>query len=586
MKNMIKILVGSISLAFGGTAAAGIASAIVNSQPTVAVSENAETEHQVSVSNPLITNNNIYYAKGGSGSGFNFTKLMTWGIQKGGVNLLGNGIRFVGKKAFKAILKNFGVDVRSTEQKTIDNMQTQMESLQSNLKQGISDIKRSFIHIHNDDLMNNILEKLAAIQTPVTGKMATMIDIANKEDDANIDSKKLEEQKETFYQGLGELNFPKLDGNKLWNQVERLATSITTPYKSNKSLKLMDLYDEVYGKTESWDYMTVAPRRKFIGYVGSLVNSLAQLAIIRASYEMNKLKEDDANRHEYKVGTSAMIKAVNTLNGELKTELDKLSAIEKKHDEEHLITHRDAVVDKDGNLTYKEGRTVSTKLFAITTDDNKDNLCSFKHDGSNIVKQVTKAGQGMSSIIYANFNYTLDCTSDKDLYKAVFEDFSNYKSIVSDTNKNFTMKDYLVKAGFSCDNQEGFNKARGFFSRIDETRRDNSNIWKTEKHSDLRAYYYDFSKTNFEEVPGEISDVKEYRGSPFSSSSFTQENGDQIANYYLVFVNPDQKTLTGKITRTEMERVLGERTDGSFYKNHFKGHSKWTGGEKTPIAIK
>jgi hypothetical protein len=585
MKNMIKIFVGSIALAFGGTAAAGIASNVVNNQPTVAVAEKSETEHQMTVSTPLF-NTAVLNAKGGTSSGLNFTSMILGGIQKGGTKLLGKAGSELAKMAFNALLSQMGVDTRSTEQKALDKIQEEIEGIQNDLKQGVSDIKRTFVRIHNEDIMNNLLEKLAAIQTPVASKMATMISIAQKELDPKADQKELESEKETFLNGLGELNFVKLDGNKLWNQAERLAAGILTPYQSDTSLKLMDLYDEIYGKVETWDYMTVAPRRKFIGYVGSLVNSFAELAMLRANYEMNKLAQDDSNRHDFQVGIQGMIDSVNKLNGELKNELDKLSAIEKKHDEQHLITHRDAVVDKDGNLTYKDGRTVSTKLFAVTTADNDDNYVSYTHDNKNqFVRYDT--GYGVSNPIYANYIYTLDCTSDKDLYKAVFDDFNNYKKVVTDGNQNFTMQDYLTKAGFTCDNKDGFNKAVGFYSRIDQTSRKAGNFWTQNDHSDLRAYYYKFGNDKFEETPGEISDAWEYCSGWFSTRKRYSELGDQVNNYYLVFVNQNQKTLNGKIAQTIVEGELHSDTEkGEMYTRHFKGHKKWTGtiGDSVVIA--
>ena len=587
MKNMIKVLLGSMALTFGGTASAGLVSNLVNNQPTSTVAENVETVNDQTNTNKgfYFGNNSVKLAKnvlGGKSSGFNFASLITMGIQKGGVNLLGCATSKLSRMAFKAILNQMGIDTRSTEQKALDNVQNELEGLKNDLQQGVKDIKRAFKHMENENILEDIYGKLDAIQTPVIGKMATMIDLANKEDDGKTPKVELEAEKTEFLEGLGQMSFAKLDNNKLWNQAERLAASISKPFGPESNLKLMDLYDDTYGQAETWDYMTIAPRRKFIGYVASMVNSLAYLAKIRASYEMSKLKNDDANISDYNIGLNAMTEAVTNLNNELKAELDKLDAIEKKHDVDHLITHRDAVVDNNGNISYKEGRTLSTKLFAVTTADNDDNYVSYTHDEKN-TSALLNTGMGTKTQYFNNFIYTLDCTDNKDLYKTVFEDFNNYKKTVTE---NVTMKDYLLKAGFTCDNKNGFEKAKGFYSRIDSTTRDDSGIWSSEKHNDLRAYYYDFNKADdVKEVPGEISDAKSRRSNPFASYVTTYEKGDQADNYYLVFVNDNQKTISGKVVRTNVDRVLNDTAQSESYRYHFKGHKKWNKGVSNMVMI-
>ena len=585
---MIKVLLGSMALTFGGTASAGLVSNLVNNQPTSTVAENVET-----VNDQTNTNKGFYFGQTNamlaknvvdlkSVSGINFKNMFNKGLQKGGTKLLSAGFKTLCKMSYIAILKDMGIDARPSEQKKLDKIQNEIKDIKNELQQGFKDIKRTFKHVRNEKILENVYAKLDAVQTPVLGKMGTMIELAKKEADPNVDLKELEAEKTRFLDGLGELTFTKLDNNKLWNQAERLAASISKPFGPESNLKLMDLYDDTYGQAETWDYMTIAPRRKFIGYVGSLANSLAYLAKIRASYEMSKFKEGDSNLRDYETGVIAMTKAVTNLNNELKAELDKLDAIEKKHDVDHLITHRDAVVDNNGNITYKEGRTLSTKLLAVTTADNDDNHLSYTHDEKN---NSAIFGTGFEDKVhyYQNFIYTLDTTDNKDLYKTVFEDFNNYKKTVSE---KITMKDYLLKAGFSCDNKNGFEKARGFYSRIDATMRGSKGFWSTEDHSDLRAYYYDFNNTSeLKELPGEISDVKKRKSNPFASYSYTYEKGDQADNYYLVFVNADQKTISGKVVPSVIENVQTDTNQGEFFKQHFKGRKKWTKGVTNTVNI-
>ncbi len=577
-KYLSKVFLGAMALTFGGATAAGIYANQINNQPTISTIES---------SNIITLNNRATLAKAevaDASSGFNLSKMITEGIQRGGINLLGMAGAALGNMAFKAILSNIGVDVRSAEQKSLDQIQAQLSDLKNYLKNGIVDVKRSIIQVQHKNLMNNILAELDNIQTPVASKIATMIDISKKELNPNYDAKELEKEKETFYKGLDDMKFANPSGVNLWNTVENLAKSILTPFNPEKSLKLNDLYEDCYGATETWDYMTIAPRTKFISYIASLVNSLAEIALVKANYEMSKLAPNDSNLLDYRTGLNSMASAVNALNAEFKEELEKLAAIQRKHDEEHLITHRDMVVNNDGSITYKDGKTLSTKLFALTSADNDDNYVSYYHNEQNRPISVD-FGMGQKQTVYENYIYTLDCTANRNLYKTVTSEYNTYRNCLGAENKkNFTMQDYLYKAGFTCDNKEGFEKAKGFYERIEHVNRDYSGIWKKDYHNDIRAIYYNFKKTDGKVTVGEISDARELQNGWFASSKTWHEKGDQADNYYLVFVEPNQKTI-GKIAITDIERTSSPTAKTTDYKNHFKGHKIWTAGENTEVNI-
>lgn len=582
MKNIIKILVGSIALSFGGISSAAVASNVINNQATVEKVQSDDNHN-------LIINNSKYFVTknpAASTTGFNFVEMLTEGIQRGGANLIGAAVGGLGSVAFNSLLSGMGIDMRSNEEKQLDKISTQLDVIQKDLKQGISDIKRRVTQIRNENIMNDLLTKFATIQTPVAGKMATMIDIGKKELNDKYDKKELDKEKETFYQGLSDMKFDKLNGNNLWSETENLAKTVLTPYLANVSINLDDLYEETYGTIETWDYMTIAPRTKFIGYIGSLVNSLAQLANLKASYDMSKLKEGDSNLLDYKVGVNSMIKAVNDMNGAFKTKLEKLAAIQKKHDEQHLITHRERVIDKDGNLTIKDGRTVSSKLYAVTPGDNDRNLIAYDHDDKNYINGYYGGGYGACVPNYVNYIYTLDCTSNKDLYQAIFNEYNDYKAVV---DNKLTMKDYLYKVGFSCDDKDLFDKAKGFYSRIDDNTYTGSedNFWKTDKHNELRVRYYDFNNTKFEESASAYSDTRLFKNGWFSDYNYSGRKTDNFDNYYLVLVNEDQKTIEGKIVKTEVEHSLRREDEhGNYYNHHYRGHKKWTAGDNTKVVIK
>lgn len=593
MKHFTKILVGSLALVLGGISSASIASSVINNQPTTAQKESSNNtlvlkdDTTSNLNTNTVTNQHKFvYTSFYTGektvvkSGIDFASMITKGIQKGGTSLAGFAFKTAGKFAFNAIMSSLGIDVKFGKQQALNKIQKQLDGLKTELREGITDVKRTVKQVQHKNIMNDILTKLEIVQSPIAAKMATMIDISNKELDPSYDKKELESEKETFYKGLGDMKFSKLDGINLWNTTENLARSILVPFAPETSLTLTDLYEDCYGANETWDYMTIAPRTKFISYVGTVVNSLANIALVKANYEMSKFKTGDSNLIDYQTGVTNMITAVDKLNAEFKTQLDKLSVIQKKHDEEHLITHRDLVVSKDGDISYKEGRTVSTKLFAITAADNDDNYITYTHD------DVTKyRAPGFTGPATINYNYTLDCTANRDLYKTVFEEFQTYKT--KSGNKNLTMQEYLLKAGFTCDNKEGFNKASGFYIRSDCSYHDYTKFGgfgSKDNHSDLRAFYVDFKKKNFEESPGEISEVVEYTNGWFGILKYRGAKGDQVNNYYLVFVDKDQKTI-GKIKTTEIQRAK-ENEAGEFYKKHYLGHKKWTGKDNDVVTIK
>lgn len=579
-KSSIKILIASMALALGGATTIGTASSIAYSQA------NAESH---STSNTVVLDAGYRAKLGGeaapvaSAAGFDFTGLITKGIQSAGTSLFSAIGSKVGDMAFNALLNAMGIDTRSNVEKTLDQIQNQLSSLQNDLKQGIVDIKRKVTQLRNETIMNGLLEKLAVVQTPVASKMATMIDLGRKETDGKTDKKELESEKQTFIDGLGQMKFEKLDGNTLWNQVENLAKAVMTPFSAVQSLKLFDLYEEIYGRAETWDYMTIAPRTKFIGYIGSLVNSLCQLAIVKATHDMSQLKAGDSNLLDYETGVNSMITAVNALNGELKDELDKLAAIKKKHDEQHLITHRDVVVDKDGNLSIKEGKTVSTNLFPVTTADNDDNYVSYFKNGSNEISNYDMSG-GDCLPVYSEYIYTLNCKQSEDLYKAVISEYNDYVAVAGQTS----MQQYLYNVGFTCEKKDLFDKAKGFYCSIDlnNHKGPDDSWWVTEKRHDLRVRYYSFNKADGKESYSTYSTAKEYIGSWFSKTEFSGWTNNEINDYYLVFLSADQKTIEGKMVKTELETTYDKNRKGKNYENQFKGHKEWKGDFSETLTIK
>ncbi len=592
MKNGVKILLGSIALALGGVSAAGMAYR-VNGEPTAEVAKDNAViadHHEEDSSLGILHMEKEFVKKTtpSSDSSFDFTGMILDGIQTGGASLIGVIAEKAGAIAFNKIASSLGIDMRSVEEKKLDQIQTQLSGIQSELRAGISDIMRKLTKMHNDDIMNGLLEKLSCIETPVASKMATLIDLSRKELDEKTDKNELSQEKETFYKGLDDMKFGKLGGNTLYNETENLAKAVMSPYPAG-SLKLDDLYEETYGTLEAWDYMTIAPRTRFIGYVASLVNSLAVLSSLKASYEMGKYKEGDSNLIGYKVGLKAMQDAVKSMNDKFRDDLKKLSAIQKKHDEEHIITHRDPIVEKDGSIHFKDGMSVSTRLLATTTADNDHNYISYKHDGDNpLIRYDHGYGDcGGEQAVYSNFVYTLDCTSMQDLYKSVISEYRTYQKAMSADGKTLTMQDYLAKAGFSCEEKDMFDKAKGFYSRIEcsEHKGSEEGFWKSDTRNELRVRYYNFDRDEKEEDLATYSATRMYKDGWFSSREYSGHTTGELDNAYIVFLSTDQKTIKGKMARTQVSEVADRNQQSEFYKRHYQGHRTFSGKEGDAITI-
>ncbi len=597
MKNGVKILLGSIALALGGVSAAGLAYR-VNGEPTakivndntISMDNNGEKDSSLGILHMEKNfGNEAAPAPVAEASSFDFTGMLLNGVKSGGASLIGTIVGSVGSIAFNKIMTSLGIDMRDASEKKLDQIQSQLSGIQSELKQGISDIIRKMTKMHNDDIMNNLLEKLGCIETPVASKMAIMIDLSKKELDPKADKNELNKEKEAFYKGLDDMKFNKLDGNTIWNETENLAKAVISPYPAG-SLKLDDLYEETYGTLEAWDYMTIAPRTRFIAYIAALVNSLATLSNLKACYEMGKYSEGDSNLIGYKIGLKGMADAVKAMNDKFKNDLQKLSDIQKKHDEQHIITHREKTIDKDGSIHFQDGESLSTRLFAVTTADNDHNYISYKHTGDNPIIRYSHgygdAGGGEQAV-YSNFVYTLDCTSMQNLYKAVINEYNVYKNAMSQNGKTISMQDYLVKAGFTCEEKDMFNAAKGFYNRIDcsEHKGSEESWWKSDTRNELRVRYFNFTKNTVDEDTATYSATRMYKGGWFSSREYSGNTTNELDNVYLVFLSTDQKTIQGKMARTQVSEVMGPKWQSDFYKRHYQGHKTFTGNVGDTITI-
>lgn len=581
MKNTKKVMLAAVGALLTGFGSVALSMKSANNTETVTVSNTNTVALEKSNGFKL---EGAKTAPAATSTGIDIPSIITEGIQIGGKNFIGAVVSNLASGAFNAVLKELGYDTRSVTEKQFDKLEGQIENLQKSLEKGINDVERKMVEIRNKNVMSELLEKVKGVQTPVASKMAVLADLSKKELD-KADENKLKEEKETFLKSLGTLKFSKLSENNLWNATEALANSITVPFQADRNLKLFDLYEETYGSLETWDYMTIKPRTQFISYLGFIVNSLCQLAKLEASYEMSKFKAGDSNLKDYENGVHAMVTAVNNMNESFKAELDKLAAIKKQHDEKQIITHRDRVVDKAGNVTIKDGISVSTRLMPVTPADNQYNYISYNSEKN--TARVVRDYQSGQDVIWENDIYTLNCVEQADLYKTVINEYKDYNKALGKTNySDFTVKDYLLTAGFTCKEKDLFDKAKGFYKCIDCSSYDGSrdNLWSTERINDLNVTYYDFTKAEDEAKSKNTYDrVTYYKKGWFSSGHFSSERKDDINNYYLCFLGADQKTLLGKLEKTVIEKVRTKEAKGDNWKGHFKGHRTLAEGQEKAI---
>lgn len=486
--------------------------------------------------------------------------IKTWGksmISKGMTSLIELGVN--------GLLSELGYDTRSIEQKKLDQIIDQLTELQNTVKQGLENIIRQQVKIRNQTIMDGLLSKVDEVSGPITSAVRTLNLISQRELSGMYPLKVLQEERRTFAKGVSELKFSSLTPNAIWYSTKMLATTIMKPSQTT-SISLWDLYEDTYGAAETWDYLSIGPRRQFISYLAFLVNSMAELSKVAADYEISLLPEGDVNIETIKDGVVQMVNTVNLLNEQFQTKLLDLDAIEKKHDTDHIITHRDRAVTDMGEIVVSEGISVSTRLMPLTTNENEYNYITFDHDQGARYKDM-----GGGQYVYESYVYSLNSTAYLPLYETIFEEYRSYNAMLGYTNfTDFTIKDYLAVIGFNCLEEEYYQRAEGFYDCIGKISGSRSGGWLND-YSHMVVAYEDFKtmSTNFDIY----STVDTYKAWIWSDASYTSSR--DLDHYYLAFLEPDQKTLLGDVTTTVITGYGGSRENSQIWKHHYRGEYKW-----------
>ncbi len=494
-------------------------------------------------------------------------------ITAGGKSLISTVAAKAGSACFNLLLKAMGFDMRSVEEKKIDEVNAKVDVLQSTVQAGFERVTRNQVRIHNEDVMNELLAKVNEVRSPILDKMLILADISAKELDETYDWETLTREQETLAKDLADLRFSTLSENDIWYATENLANAILTPSYANVSVQLFDLYEETYGALETWDTMTVKPRREFIAYLAYLVNSMCQLSQISANYKISLYPEGDANIKGIESGVNRMIEAVGNLNEKFSEELKNLAEIQRQHDEDKIMVHRNRVADEYGNLVVVKDDPISSRLMPVTTGESEYNYVSFEADDSPMMVNYTG---------YNHFIYHLNGQEKGYLYQNVVSEYKIYNASMGYTDyTTFTVKDYLSSIGFNCNEIELYEKAVGFYGWIGHVIYEASG-GVSNTFSKLAVAYFPFRTADQDGDVAEYDSVNYYLG--WWSRSWTYERTDKFDNFYLCFVNADQKTLYGKIDKLIIQ-YNGEKEPYGFYQRHYKGYYHWSEDQGTLVPL-
>ena len=499
-------------------------------------------------------------------------------LKTSGKSLVSGVIVSLAKTGFNLLLNEMGFDTRSVEEKKLDQLGAKMDELKQLMAISYSNITRKIVEIHNKDVLDKVLDKLQDVRTPITSEMAGLVSISEKELDESYDKSKLAAEKETFYKGLDNLKFATLSVNNLWNAAENLATSIMKPSQAEPNLKIFDLYDETFGALETWDYMTIKPRRNFITYLALMVNSLAELAKIQASYQCSFYDEGDANRLVIEDGVKTMANVVNELNGEFQKQLLELEEIQKDHDESRHMVHRTRTSDSEGNLVIKKDDAICTRLFPVNPGANEYNYISFTHLENNYFNDL-KYGQWD----YGEFIYYLDASEYTKMANTIVTEYAQYaQSLGYSDFAQYTVKDYLKDIGFICYESDKYNQAKGFYSKMDLSTWTESEGFQND-HKGIKVNYTSFQSRKDESDL--VDQVQTYTDYIWSSTDYNYYRGEGYNSWYLAFVRADNQAFIGSVKRMTTGYVNSATGHSTVWNKLQKGYYTWSQDRGTCLGF-
>lgn len=491
-------------------------------------------------------------------------------IKMSGKSMISSVISSLATQGFNFLLKEMGYDTRSIEEQKLDKISSQLEVLQNTVSEGIKKIQRQAVQIRNENLMNGILKELDEVRGPVSDSFVVLGDISKKELEGTDSKESLDRQKETLAKNISNYKFTTLTANDIWYSTTLLAKSIMVPSQAAPSITLWTLYDDTFGALESWEYMMIKPRKEFIGYLAFLVNGMAELSKIAANYQISLLPEGDSNIKGIENGINTMVDYVNSVNEKLQEQLVKLDEIKKRHDEEHIMVHRDREIDDNGNIVITEGVKLSTRLLPVSVGNSEYNYVGYTHNNGG---DYYPGGSAQDPGYYKDYVYLLNSASQYETQETIFYEYRQYNSSLGNEDyTTFTIKDYLATIGFTSREKENFIKTEGFYLASTFIADYKGFLPPLDNTYSLNVLFDDFRTQSMSYV--KYSSVKHHVSSMTDPGTYTKEL--DMAHWYLAFLDVDQETLMGDVEKVIVDKFTYKSDGGVIWTNLYKGKYNWT----------
>ncbi len=459
-------------------------------------------------------------------------------ILEGGSSFLKTGLTSLAVYGLKTACSEMGIDVRDTTTKKLDLIIEKLDAIKNQISEGFNALTNKVQQVQDENYMNNILDRLNEIRTPILAQMSILEDLAIKEQ-SGYDQEKLIKERDTFINNFSsKLNFYGLS-NRVVASAERLAREFYHPNNVKTSQTLMDLYNNTLGANDVWDYQSIEPRTNFIKECAFLLNSLALLAKIECSYEISKYAEGDSNIIGIKTEFETMCNVVNTVNGMFQNELIKLKEIKDRHDDylKPTMSHYKRSFDSNGYVHITTDYTISAYLATVNLD-----TVSY----SNIVDDYY---DNATSHCYKVFN------SDNNFLTTLYNDYETYIKSFK-VSEDYNLKYYLKDIGFRIPGNDKniFDEAIGIYKDIPDAKRVGRGIFRG---VDYYAYYRYYSwKGNLES-----RDYCRVGQTFWNNYDDVTNYDDNINKYFVTFMNANNEELLGDVRWSILHRDGSSSSD-------------------------
>lgn len=450
-------------------------------------------------------------------------------ITSAGIDMIKGGIATYAKTLTLDILKDYGFDFRDLSVKYLEQVISQLEEIRYKL----DNMDQKIVEYNAQEVMNKLKDKLDKTENEYMSIAKGLFTLAKQEQSGEYSEVKMEELRKQYYdENLKDISVK--DYDLLVNYVKDLAKSILEPNSSDTSQEhnLFYYYSLTLGKYDKWSYQEYKDRRAYIAYVSTMLLSAVNVAQFDMYYRSQGVSAATLDR--YNEDMKEMAKAVNSVFAMFQAELKRLDEIDKVRIEDKTVTY------------LPTNKQYSTRMATLTF--NPDDKVGNESRQAFLVANINICRGG-----YMDDGYAYQ--PDTNFISQVQSDFKSYASAYG--NEDYSIVKYLKDAGFGANNQDLFDKAAGvYYGNADEITCDYLN--HDEK---LFADYIDLKGDKQSKNFYEVCCYHNWIGC-ISRTEFRNHDN----NYYLCFMNPDQKTLDGCYKYCCFDQVVSTISDNLFYK--------------------